>query len=529
MVLEDISSSSSPDLFANDNVSPSDGNVSPQPANSFRLFAGTSNRPVTDGSAHVTSAALHLQYRVNGGQLRRYQLPFDRMPVQGITRTAAFGSPLTTARTSNSLVGAMASMESVSGRPLTQSEAEALALHVSRTQVYSAIAQYGGILAGCGWAFYKRKTFKFPLRKPKPIESYNAFPLQRAPLLTGQYARGAWHVTRGIVYMGLSLLVLAPICGQLSKTSEVVHMLKDERMKGLTKEIIVSLQNSLRESKLDPTRTMGQSARNLKGEGAGQVSAAWNQLPSEPSAYGEEYGGSKDGYVQDDNSPTSSQYPYSDTYSNAGTASELQMPSRSRSQRAPPAFQDPSSDPTFDLEKEDRQPRPFEPQPTPTKSSSSPFFTDDDNDNTSPTTSNQPYPNPPATPPGSAWARIRQFANSNTRPSPTPSPSQPAPVTDPTNKRGITPPHMRTQSASARHLQQKSTSDEYAPGSAESNNDNSFSFNNDDSQERQWTKEQAQRDFDHMLEAERRGEDGGAAAAGAGGGESAWSKRRRSS
>jgi hypothetical protein len=426
-------------------------------------------------------------------------------------------------------------MEAVNGRPLTQSEAEALALYVSRTQVYSTVAQYAAILAGCGWAFYQRKTFKFPLRKTKPIESYNAFPLQRAPLLTGQFARGAWHVTRGLAYIGFSLVVLVPIGRQLSMTSQAVHVVRDERTKGLSKETGVALQNTPRESRSDLRRTITQSARNLKVEGDTQVSTAWNQLSAEPSGDGEDYGGSRDGYVQDDNSPTSPQYPYSDTYSNTGIVSDLQKPSRSHSQRVSPAFQDPSSDPTFDLEKQDKQPSPFEPQPSPTENSSSPFFTDDNN-NTSPTTSNQPYSTLKPNPPGSAWARIRQSANSNNpSSSPTPFPSHPAPFTDSTtnnstlNKRGINLPNTRPQSASARHLQQKSTGDEYAPGSADNNN--SFSFSSDDGQDRQESKEQAQREFDRMLEAERRGEDGGgdgAAAAAGGGGESAWSKRRRS-
>lgn len=76
----------------------------------------------------------------------------------------------------------------------------------------------------------------------------------------------------------------------------------------------------------------------------------------------------------------------------------------------------------------------------------------------------------------------------------------------------------RPQSASARQLQQRSAKDEY-----ETSGD-SFSFSKEGS-ERQLAKEQAQREFDRMLEAERRGEEGGADGAGAVE-KSAWARRR---
>ena len=546
MVLEDIVSSG--DGFANDEVSPPDGKESPGALapGMMEIFTPDSISNVTDAAATIDSEELHLKYRVNKGPLRHYRIPFDRMPVQGITRRAAFGNHWQTSVTSRSLVDLMSLMESLNGRPLTQTEAEGLALHMSRKRVYNQAATHGGVVAGCAWAFYRRKTFKFPLRKPKPVERYNAFPLQRAPFLTGRYARMAWHTTRAMAYIGVSWLMLLPLFGAMGQSAQTAHMMRDERTRALTQEFGRSLQRAVRDIEEEPKRKIEQSSKGTAiGQGAGQSSSPSDQPDSHSSGYGEYYDGSKGGYVQDDNSPTSpsSQYPYSDTSSNTGILRDAQMQSRTRSQRSSPSSSDPSNRNTFSPKKVDRQPRTFDSEynpPNNSSSSSSPFF-----DDASPTAGNDPFPDSPSTPsppPGSAWARIRQSATSSANPS-SPSASSPpdpsflyssSPSSSPTgppttNKRGIIPPHMRQsrpQSASARQLQQRSAKDEYETSG------NSFSFSKEGS-ERQLAKEQAQREFDRMLEAERRGEEGGAGAgAGAGGGgagESAWARRRGSS
>lgn len=82
----------------------------------------------------------------------------------------------------------------------------------------------------------------------------------------------------------------------------------------------------------------------------------------------------------------------------------------------------------------------------------------------------------------------------------------------------------RPQSPSARQLQQKSARDEYETSS------DSFSFSREGA-DRQLAKEQAQKEFDQMVEAERRGYGSGIGATKggeSGGGESSWGRRRRS-
>jgi hypothetical protein len=82
----------------------------------------------------------------------------------------------------------------------------------------------------------------------------------------------------------------------------------------------------------------------------------------------------------------------------------------------------------------------------------------------------------------------------------------------------------RPQSPSARQLQQKSARDEYETSGG------SFSFSREGA-DRQLAKEQAQKEFDQMVEAERRGYGSGIGAAKggeSGGGESSWGRRRGS-
>ena len=521
MVLEE--SSSSRDIFTSGDVPPSDGQESTG-ATAMKTFTADSTRTVTDASAATTPDEVHIQFRVNGGPLRHYPIRFDRMPLQGLTRRVAFGNPGRTSVTSHALVDLMSMMEALNGRPLTPTEAEAVALQVSRKQVYTMAAACGGIVGGALLAFAKRKTFKFPFRKPKPVERYNSFPLQRAPLLTGQYSRAAWHIARGFAYVGVGWSLLIPLYDYMGRNAQAVNLLRDERTKNLTQEFGRSLQKAHREIQEDMSGKEGRKARGPpRGEGADQPGS--NPPASDSLSYGEYYDGSQGGYVQDDNSPTSSNYPYSDTSSNTGVLSDAQMQSRTRSQRPSASSSDPSNRNTFDLAKVERQPDTFDSEynpPSDSSSSSSPFF-----DDALPTAGNETYPTSPSSPGGSAWARVRQSANSNTSPS---SPSSPTPSqspyssADPTNKRGIIPPSMRQslpQSASARQLQQKSARDEYETSG------NSFSFSQE-GQERQLAKEQAQREFDRMVEAERRGEEGGAERGGGAGGESAWEKRRGS-
>ena len=509
MVLEE--GTNSRDLFESDDHAPSDGNESSRAMSLGRVTADAS-RTVTDASMALNPDDVDIAYRLNGGPLRQYRIRFDRMPLRGPVRSFAFGSPVVAKYTSQSLVDIMTGMEALIKRPLTQTEAEAVAQRVSERYLYAVAGVYGGLLAGAFLTFQKRKTFKFPLRKPKPVERYNSFPFQRVPLLTGPYARAAWHVTRGLAYVGLSMTLVVPFWDYAGRNMQAMNMMRDERTKLLSQEFSQSLQNR---------RRIQQMGRAVPANQVGSQSPpTTNGMTSESNGDGDYSDGSQGSYMEDHGSPTPPQYPDSATSSNTGVLSDAQMQSRNQSQRSSSSSFDPSNRNTFDLEKVDRQPRSFDSEYRPSidsSTSSSQFF-----DDTSPTTGNDPY-DTGAAPNSSAWSRIRQSANSTSSPSSGPAQTSYPPV-DPTNKRGIVPPGMRSQTSSARQLQQKSARDEY-----ETSGD-SFSFSKEGEQ-RQLAKEQAQKEFDRMVEAERRGEGGGDIGGGgsaSGGTGGSWGRRRGS-
>lgn len=394
MVLEE--SSDDRDVFRRDDVPPSDEPKSTRAATRMIHTQGvTTSDAVTEASAKTTPNELYINFRVSGGPLRQYQIPFDRMPLQGFARTAAFGSPGLTARTSHSLIGLMATMETLNGRPLTQTEAEGVALHVGRRQIYSLIPFSSGLIFGGAIAFASRKIFRFPFRKPKSVERYNMFPLVRAPLLTGHHARQAWHMTRTFAWVGISWLFLIPFCEFLGGNAQAVHLLKDERTSKLVQDAGRSIQKAHQKMQADRKEKTGQKWRGTpENQGSGKAPFPPDQAETDSSGSGDYYGSSQGGFVQDSGSPTSSQDSYSNPTSNTDILSDAQMhPHNRRSQSSSTYSSDPSNRSTFEVEKVERQPRSFDSEYNPSNdsssSSSSSYF-----DDASPTAGNDP-PTPP--------------------------------------------------------------------------------------------------------------------------------------
>lgn len=126
----------------------------------------------------------------------------------------------------------------VLNRPLTASEADAIAYHRSRSCKILGWRTPVIVLSTALMVYRGRRTFKFPFYTPKPA-SFNpfCFPTARRPLVTGAVAATLWHTARLGAYGTVFGLTVTPLFVSLSETSYLVNMLQDPRLKDLRDSI----------------------------------------------------------------------------------------------------------------------------------------------------------------------------------------------------------------------------------------------------------------------------------------------------
>ena len=428
-------------------------------------------------SHEVQDSTLYLGYELNGAS-RRYSLPLEKLPISGATRWLLYGGRHRRQVTSTFILDMMRGAENMAGRPLSQTEAEGYACHASRRTMYSFATTISALGIGTGMAIYGRSTMKFPFRKPKPLEGYNNFPNRSLPVLRGGYAQAAWHITRTNVYILLSLALLAPLYSSMGDSAMMVGLYRDTRTHEITKSMadannanggVLRRHESNRTRGAQPTAQPGPAQENEEGFYNSSDQGA-------PNAYG-------------DTGNCSGDTAYRDGLTDTGLLGDSQMQSREARQPSPSSF---TGNPAFH-KKPVRQPeRDFD------SSSDSDFIFD----HASPTAGNDPDMSTgmSSRSGGGAWSRIRSGQS------------------DDGNKTGVTPAgYQGKQSSSSKQLQQKSARDEY-----ETRGD-SFSFSSSE-EEKQLAKEQAQKEFDKMLDEERKGVDN--AGHSGGGSSGAWGRRR---
>jgi len=448
------------------------------------MISGSIFKQISEIRSHysheIRDSTLFIGFNLKNSQ-RQYALPFDKIPVPGAMRWLLFGGPARGKVTSTFVIDTIRGVENIANRQLTQQEAEGYALHASRRMVYSFSSTISAVGIGAGLSLWGRRDMKFPFRKPQPPEKYNNFPNRWLPILTGQYARIMWHITRANVYITLTFLLLSPLNSAMGDTAMMVGLYQDPRTKDLALQIKDQLfktkgkiqrhdSNRPRPGKEVPSaRPPAASTRSQNGDGPYAYS---DQGPT--NIYGDRDDYSGDTAYEDSIDPS----PIGD--------SQFQRPD---TQQSSPSF----------LGK--RWPVQGNPTPPSTKDSGSLSDSDYFSDDASPTAGNDPdmaaggiYGEN-----GSAWERIRKGQ----------APSQ--------NKRGVQPPGVRQQKQgpTARQLQQKSAMAEYEPKG------DSFSFSSTD-EEKKLAKEQAQKEFDEMVERERKGTANDEDAVGGG----AWRRRR---
>ena len=437
-------------------------------------------------SFDVRDRTLFLGYDLHGAA-RRYSLPFAHMPLSGASVWLLYGGPIRTSVTSTFVIDTVRGAENLAHRPLTQAEAEGYALHASRRTMYSIASPISALWVASILAIHGRKTMKFPFRKPQPLERYDNFPNRWLPVLKGNYARIAWQITRFNVYTILCLALIAPVYASMGDSAMMVGLYKDPRTHEVTKSMAASLKNTNGRLQRHTSNRPGVAQRNPQ---------ASDDTADDGGFYTSSEQGAADNYSnQTDYSDGTA---YTDGTVDTSLLGDSQMQSREARQPSPSSFtRDPAlrqkpvrqGNQTFRNKPAAQSDRDFDNSPDPD------YFFDD----ASPTAGNDPDTNAGTGSrggsSGSAWERIRRSQNEKL------------------DRSGAMSQSRQSSQGSRRgQTAWSGVRDEYETSA------DSFSFSTSE-RDRQLAKEQAQKDFDRMLEEERKGvEDGGAAGA--------WGRRR---
>jgi hypothetical protein len=441
-------------------------------------------------SFEVRDRTLFLGYDLRGAA-RRYTLPFANMPLSGVSAWLLYGGPRRTRVTSTFVIDTIRGAENLAHRPLTQTEAEGYAHHASRRTLYSFASSISALWIGSIFAIYGRKTMKFPFRKPQPLERYDNFPNRWLSVLRGNYARLAWQITRFNVYTILCLALIAPVYSSMGDSAMMVGLYRDQRTHEVTKSMAAALKNTSGRLQRHTSNRPGAAQRPLQ---------AADHTPDDEGFYASSEQGSANDYSdgKDYNGDTA----YTDGTTDTDLLGDSQMQSREDLQPSPSSLK---GNPVFRPKPSGQPNQAF--RKNPVAPSDQEFDTSSDPDflfgGASPAAGNDPGMGAGSGisggGSGSAWERVRKGQTEK-------------------------PGKDRAMSPSGRQSSQASRRGQTAPNGAKDEyetNADSFSFSSGD-RDRQLAKEQAQKDFDKMLDEERKGVEGGGIT-GAGG---AWSKRR---
>ncbi|KKY27001.1 hypothetical protein UCRPC4_g01348 [Phaeomoniella chlamydospora] len=363
-------------------------------------------------------------------------------------------------------------------------------------------ARGAGVLGALLW-WRGRKTFKFPMwQAPKDPSVYNVFPTKRMPILTGARARYAWYAQRFTLYMALAVPLGIVIGNSAGTMTQVEGMKTDIR----TQELIRQMRQRSHER-----QRIGQNPPTTESETNG---TPYGQMQSDQGF---------------DGSTMSSETE------RQGSETRIDRIKDSSRDFGGENTRDPYSFPrdTSGSNDRDRYSGSF----SSTSSDSSSSFWDD----ASPTASDElgPSTSTISSDSGSVWDRLRQQTISTSRQESSSSETQSHTPTNPWNasdtsssqsfqtsttqspgSNGSSWQRIR-QGQSPVSFQQSRTQDD---NNNNNNNNESYSFSSSD-EDRALAKEQAQKDFDEMIERERKGGQGGNDDSGGGEGKGWWGKR----
>jgi hypothetical protein len=393
----------------------------------------------------VDSDTLSLSYELNGSP-RLYRLSFDAMPIKGLPKWWLYGGSRSQRKSGTLAIDIIRGSENIAQRPVTQQEAESLTYWSSKRLYYGSIATFA--CGGLGFYFAQRGRgrMKFPFIKAKPLEQYNHFPTKRVAIATGPWAQTCWQAVRYGVWGQLFILGLAPLFTTVASLSVAAGMSQDSRMKDLATVMTNKGQRDIGQVEWTP-----QSQQQEEQGSIGDQATAFQTRPTDDA---------RDNFSQDRNELGSDKF-YPGGAGDTGTLSdaaiqnrENQSQSQSQSQ-----YEQPQSSYPQQAQRPGQSSRPS------TDSQSDPFFYYD----ASPTAGNDQNINQQRNA-GSAWGRLRTQQSS-------PSSASPSSSYDTTPSRTSSQSSQSSQNANAYSSQSTSTSRD---------------------------KERAQKEFNDMLERERR-------------------------
>ncbi|KAH9886545.1 hypothetical protein F4778DRAFT_758202 [Xylariomycetidae sp. FL2044] len=353
------------------------------------------------------------------------------------------------------------------GRPLAGHEAEAISEHAANSVRMLAYAQPVTLMLAAGFAWAGRKTLKFPFYKPnlKKIKPY-VFPHKSMPLLRGTSAVVAWHALRFAAYAPLTFFASSLFFYSMADSGFQAHVLRDRRTSSLVYEIARNAQTIRQRAVQEQRQRRGIPDR--PGQTRNPVSESTSPMAQSqqvPEGYGDENASQSQ--------PSFGQYVRGSGTGSAGPSE--QYPQWGRDVPSP----SPSS--------------PSKPQDRWGQSSGSQTRNDDENlfdddDDASPVSASarraEAQQAQRSTGGSSSWERVRQQARPD------------AVRWDQGDSSGHDRGWASLRQDKTRNAQDRSPkTEQYA-----------YTREEEEREKRNYEKEQAQKDFDALLESERKGE-----------------------
>ncbi|KAI0446309.1 hypothetical protein F4803DRAFT_37566 [Xylaria telfairii] len=350
-------------------------------------------------------------------------------------------------------------------RPLTGIEATAIGEHTAAS--LRKFAWEHPVAFGCTAAatFAGRRTFRFPLYQPKKLDPLY-FPMKRMPLLRGGAATAAWHMARFCAYFPVVWIPTLIVFASMATSSFGAHATRDSRLAPLLQEIRQNNKHLIEQ----------QSRRR-----AGISNPAGTKSSQDTQQMG-------DGAYQDDQ--TSQEHRSTNYTTKSNTNFERPSSATESPQTAYPSWpRNASTQPAPYRAQENTSPGPSSRR----EDDDSGLFEDDDASPIAPSARTRQVPSNSS---GSSWDRIRQQAKSG-------SPNW----------------EMGDSSGQERGWAQMRQDKTQNPKDTNPKTDSySYSDADEEKERRNYEKEQAQKEFDALVEAER----GGGGSSGSSGSSRGW-------